>query len=49
MYVDKDADLGMAIDIVLNSKTQRVSVCNAAETLLVHEDVADEFLPKLFR
>lgn len=48
VYVDKDADLNMAVAIVLNSKTQRVSVCNAAETLLVHEAVADEFLPKLF-
>jgi glutamate-5-semialdehyde dehydrogenase len=48
VYVDKDADLDMAVDIVLNSKTQRVSVCNAAETLLVHEAVAEEFLPKLF-
>lgn len=48
VYVDKDADLDMAVDIVLNSKTQRVSVCNAAETLLVHEAVADDFLPKLF-
>jgi len=48
VYVDKDADLDMAVDIVLNSKTQRVSVCNAAETLLVHEAIADEFLPKLF-
>ena len=48
VYVDKDADLDMAVDIVLNSKTQRVSVCNAAETLLVHEAVADAFLPKLF-
>ncbi len=48
VYVDKDADLDMAVDIVLNSKTQRVSVCNAAETLLVHEAVAEAFLPKLF-
>jgi glutamate-5-semialdehyde dehydrogenase len=48
VYVDKDADLDMAVDIVLNSKTQRVSVCNAAETLLVHQVVADTFLPKLF-
>ena len=48
VYVDKDADLNMAVDIVLNSKTQRVSVCNAAETLLVHEAVADTFLPELF-
>ena len=48
VYVDKDADLDMAVNIVLNSKTQRVSVCNAAETLLVHESVADIFLPKLF-
>lgn len=48
VYVDKDANLDMAVNIVLNSKTQRVSVCNAAETLLVHEAVADAFLPKLF-
>ena len=48
VYVDKDADLNMAVNIVLNSKTQRVSVCNAAETLLVHEAVADTFLPELF-
>ena len=48
VYVDKDANLDMAVDIVQNSKTQRVSVCNAAETLLVHEAVADAFLPKLF-
>ncbi len=47
VYVDKDADLDMAVSIVLNSKTQRVSVCNAAETLLVHEDIAQEFLPML--
>ena len=47
VYVDKDADLEMAVNIVLNSKTQRVSVCNAAETLLVHESVAPIFLPRL--
>lgn len=47
VYVDKDADLDMALKIALNSKTQRVSVCNSAETLLVHADVADEFLPKV--
>lgn len=47
VYVDKDADLDMAVAIVMNSKTQRVSVCNAAETLLVHEDIAAEFMPKL--
>lgn len=49
VYVDKDADLDMAVSIVLNSKTQRVSVCNAAETLLVHRDVADQFLPMLLK
>lgn len=48
VYVDKDADIDMAVNIVLNSKTQRVSVCNAAETLLVHQDIADTFLPRLF-
>jgi len=46
VYVDKDADLDMAVEIALNSKAQRVSVCNSAETLLVHLDVADRFLPK---
>ncbi len=46
VYVDADADIDKAINILINSKTQRVSVCNAAETLLVHADVAAEFLPK---
>ena len=45
VYVDASADLAVAIPILLNSKTQRVGVCNAAETLLVHRAVADEFLP----
>jgi glutamate-5-semialdehyde dehydrogenase len=45
VYVDASADLEQALAIVLNSKTHRTSVCNAAEALLVHEDVADEFLP----
>ncbi len=47
VYVDKDADLEKAVAIVINSKVQRPSVCNAAETLLVHREVADEFLPKV--
>jgi glutamate-5-semialdehyde dehydrogenase len=47
VYVDASADLGMAVDIVVNAKTQRPSVCNAAETLLVHEAVAGEFLPRV--
>lgn len=47
VYVDKSADLDMARSIVLNSKCQRPGVCNALETLLVHEDVADEFLPNV--
>jgi glutamate-5-semialdehyde dehydrogenase len=45
VYVDAAADLDMAVDIVANGKTQRPSVCNATETLLVHHDVADDFLP----
>ena len=45
VYVDAAADLEMALRIVLNAKTQRTSVCNAAESLLVHADVAEAFLP----
>jgi len=45
VYIDDTADIDMAIDIIVNSKTQRVSVCNAAETLLVHEAIADRFVP----
>ncbi|MGY4643019.1 glutamate-5-semialdehyde dehydrogenase [Cellulomonas sp. URHB0016] len=45
LYVDESADLSVALPIVLNAKTQRVGVCNALETLLVHRDVAEEFLP----
>jgi glutamate-5-semialdehyde dehydrogenase len=47
VYVDAGADLGMAEEIVLNAKIQRPGVCNAAETLLVHESVADVLLPQL--
>ncbi|WP_067794113.1 glutamate-5-semialdehyde dehydrogenase [Actinomadura formosensis] len=46
VYVDAAADADMAVDILLNAKTQRPSVCNAAETLLVHADIADTFLPR---
>jgi len=45
LFVDESADLGDALAILLNAKTQRVGVCNALETLLVHDAVADEFLP----
>lgn len=45
VYVDAEVDIDQAVEVLLNSKTQRVSVCNAAETLLVHADIADEFLP----
>ena len=47
MYVDKDADLDMAVKIIVNAKTSRPSVCNAEEVCLVHRAVAKEFLPKL--
>ena len=49
VYVDRDADLDRALAIVLNAKVQRPSVCNAAESLLVHADVADEFVPRVVR
>ena len=45
IYVDKDADLEKAIPIIINAKTQRIGVCNAAESLVVHKDIADRFLP----
>ncbi len=47
VYVDKDADLDMAVEIVFNAKTQRISVCNACESLVVHSAVLESFLPKL--
>ena len=47
IYVDKDADIEMALNITDNAKTSRPSVCNAAEVCLVHRDIAGEFLPKL--
>ncbi|WP_395111044.1 glutamate-5-semialdehyde dehydrogenase [Actinomadura sp. SCN-SB] len=46
VYVDAAADVDQAVSILLNAKTQRPSVCNAAETVLVHQDIAAEFLPK---
>jgi len=46
VYVDADADLDIAINVIVNAKMQRPSVCNAAETLLVHRSVAGEFLPR---
>jgi glutamate-5-semialdehyde dehydrogenase len=45
VYVDKDADMEKALKIVINAKTQRPGVCNAMETLLVHKEIADKFLP----
>ncbi|HVE99443.1 MAG TPA: glutamate-5-semialdehyde dehydrogenase [Mycobacteriales bacterium] len=47
VYVDADADLEVALDIVLNAKTSRPAVCNAAESLLVHADVAPAFVPHI--
>lgn len=49
VYVDKSADLEMAKNVVINAKTQRPSVCNAEEKLLVHKDVADRFLPVIIK
>ncbi|PQO26862.1 glutamate-5-semialdehyde dehydrogenase [Blastopirellula marina] len=47
VYVDRDADLDMAMSITVNSKCHRYGVCNAAESLVVHQDVADQFLPAI--
>ena len=47
-YIDKAADLAKAVSIVVNAKTQRPSVCNAMETLLIHKDIAPVVIPKLF-
>ncbi len=47
IFVDESADIQMALDIITNAKTQRVGVCNAAESLLVHRNIADAFLPAL--
>lgn len=47
VYIDKDTNLEMAVKIIMNAKTQRPSVCNAIETLLVHKDIASEVLPML--
>lgn len=47
LYIDEYADLKMAIDIAVNAKIQRPSVCNAVETILVHENIAERFLPAM--
>ena len=47
IYVDETADLDMAVDIISNAKTQRIGVCNACESLVIHEKVLDELMPKL--
>lgn len=47
VYVDKAADLDMAVRIIFNAKTQRIGVCNACESLVVHRDIREQFLPKL--
>ncbi len=48
LYIDASADLDRAVEIALNAKVQRPSVCNAAETLLVHEEIAKQFLPRVY-
>lgn len=47
IYVDRDADLNMAVNIIINAKTQRIGVCNACESLVIHKDIKDAFLPVL--
>lgn len=48
VYVDESADQEMAVNIIENAKTQRIGVCNACESIVVHKAIAEEFLPKLF-
>ncbi|SCP95050.1 glutamate-5-semialdehyde dehydrogenase [Anaerobium acetethylicum] len=47
IFVDETADFGMALDIIYNAKTQRIGVCNACESLVIHEKIADRFMPLL--
>lgn len=47
IYVDRDADIDMAVEIILNAKTQRIGVCNACESLVVHKNIREALLPKL--
>jgi len=49
LYIDKDADMKKAIDISVNAKIQRPSVCNAIETILVHKDIAETYLPEMVK
>ena len=49
IFVDETADFDMAMDIILNAKTQRIGVCNACESLVIHEKIADTFLPELMK
>lgn len=49
LYIDKDADMKKAIDISVNAKIQRPSVCNAIETILVHKDIAESYLPQMVK
>lgn len=48
VYVDEEADYEMAINIIFNAKTQRIGVCNACESIVVHKNIAEDFLPKLY-
>lgn len=47
IYVDREADFNMAVNIIINAKTQRIGVCNACESLVIHKDIKDAFLPVL--
>ena len=47
VYVDYDADIDMAVNIIMNAKTQRIGVCNACESLVIHKDIREKLLPKL--